>query len=138
MYACPQGLSPRKLINLVKGGLRANGVKPDSGVTASDVEKNREYRKVPVNRLIARLNVGKYEAEAPLDNKVKETSEVKILTSQHIGAAALPCVKQGDFVKTGEVVARAGDGLSVNIHSSIDGLVTDVTDKFITIRASRG
>ena len=138
MYACPQGLSPRKLINLVKGGLRANGVKPDSGVTASDVDKNREYRKVPVNRLIARLNVGKYEAEAPLDNKVKETSEVKILTSQHIGAAALPCVKQGDFVKTGEVVARAGDGLSVNIHSSIDGLVTDVTDKFITIRASRG
>ncbi len=138
MYACPQGLSPRKLINLVKGGLRANGVKPDSGVTASDVDKNREYRKVPVNRLIARLNVGKYEAEAPLDNKVKETSEVKILTSQHIGAAALPCVKQGDFVKTGDVVARAGDGLSVNIHSSIDGLVTDVTDKFITIRASRG
>ncbi len=138
LYACPQGLSPRKLINLIKGGLRANGIRPEKDVAFSAVNENREYRKVPVNRLIARLNVGKYEAEAPLDNKVKTVSEVKILTSQHIGAPAIPCVCQGDFVKAGDIVAKAAEGLSVNLHSSIDGLVTDVTEKFVVVKAKRG
>ena len=138
LYSCPQGLSPRKLINLVKGGLRSEGIKPDPTVKAGEVEKNRPYRKVPITRLIARLGVSGYEAEAPLDNKVRAVDEVKIMCSQHIGAPAVPCVKQGDKVTRGDAVALAKEGaLSVNIHASICGLVTEVNEKFITIKAMR-
>ena len=54
--------------------------------------------------------------------------------SQHIGAPAVPVVKAGDKVTKGQLIAQAADGLSVNIHASISGLVTDVTGKSITIK----
>ena len=72
---------------------------------------------------------------APLDNRLIDGfSEVNILCSQHIGAPAVPIVKMGDRVKKGQVIAKAADGLSVNIHSSIDGLVTAVSPKCITVK----
>lgn len=135
LFACPQGLSPRKLIQLVKGGLRANGIKPENAVQSA-VNPAYELRSVPIDRLIARLGVGKYRAKAPLDNGKKTGfDEVKILCSQHIGAPAKPSVKVGDRVNEGDVIATAADGLSVNIHASIDGTVTAVTERAITIKA---
>ncbi len=57
------------------------------------------------------------------------------MLSQHIGAPATPSVKKGDVVNVGTVIGTAQEGkLSVNIHSSIDGKVTNVTDKFIKIK----
>ena len=53
--------------------------------------------------------------------------------SQHIGAPAKPIVFPGDTVKAGQVIAVAVEGLSVNIHASIDGVVNAVNDKFIRI-----
>lgn len=135
MYACPQGLSPRKLIQAVKNGLRANGIKPPKDVQAGPVNPMRECRRVPLDRLIPRLGVNKYQAAAPLYNELAEGfSEVTELCSQHIGAPAVPVVKAGDKVTAGQVIAQAADGLSVNIHASISGLVTDVTGKSITIK----
>ena len=54
--------------------------------------------------------------------------------SQHIGAPAVPVVKIGDKVECGQVVAKAAEGLSVNIHASISGIVTGVTPKCITVK----
>ena len=59
---------------------------------------------------------------------------MKILLSQHIGAPAAACVNVGDTVKVGDVVGMAGNGLSVNIHASIDGEVKDVTRDYIIIK----
>ena len=42
-------------------------------------------------------------------------------------------VKTGDRVMRGDVIGAAADGLSVNIHSSVTGIVTDVNDKFVTV-----
>ena len=53
--------------------------------------------------------------------------------SQHIGAPAKPVVKVGDIVKTCDLIGAAAEGLSVNIHASIDGKVTEVTDKYVCI-----
>ncbi|MBO6263907.1 MAG: 4Fe-4S dicluster domain-containing protein, partial [Clostridia bacterium] len=136
LYACPQGLSPRKLISAIKGGLRKSGIKPSPDVKAADVSKEREYRKVPIERLVSRLGVREYISDAPLDNNEKTGfTEVKIKLSQHIGAPAVSTVKFGDKVKKGDVIAKAADGLSVNIHASIDGIVTKITDKFIILNA---
>ena len=134
MYSCPQGLSPRSMMAEYKAGLRKAGVKPPV-VTASPVSEARSYRRVPESRLEMRLGIHQYNKEAPLDNSVVSAKEVKILLSQHIGAPAQAVVKAGQFVKAGELVAAAADGLSVNIHASVDGQIKEVTDRFIIIDA---
>ena len=49
-----------------KAGLRANGIRPPK-VEAKPVGPEREFRKVPMERLMSRLDLTKYNKEAPLD-----------------------------------------------------------------------
>ena len=134
LFACPQGLSPRKLTQKVKNGLRANGIRPPKDAVQNPVDPARELRKVPLERLVARLGVKRYQVQAPLDNELKDCfKQVKISLSQHIGVPAKAVVKIGDRVTRGDVIGAAADGLSVNIHSSVTGIVTDVNDKFVTV-----
>ena len=136
MFACPQGLSPRKLIQEVKGGLRKAGITPPLGVVAGKVSPVREYRKVPLDRLVSRLGVKRYQANAPLDNQLIEGFKlVNIPTRMHIGAPSKTIVKFGDRVEKGQLIAEAVNGLSVNIHASISGLVIEADDKHIVIKA---
>lgn len=137
-YSCPQGLSPRSLIADYKAGLRRAGVKVPQGVVPAPVRESREYRKVPEERLEARLGLAKYDKDAPLqpDDRWKEEGhirKVKILLSQHIGAPAIPVVEKGAAVKIGECIARPAGGLSVGIHASIDGVVQEVAEGFVII-----
>ncbi len=134
MYSCPQGLSPKTLMGLSKAGLRDNGIKPEIFTESTEVHSEREYRTVPMKRLIERLDLSKYNVAAKIDNVNVTPSMVKISTSQHIGKPATPVVKIGDKVKTGDVIATFDDNaLSVGYHSSIDGVVTSVNEKAITI-----
>lgn len=133
MYSCMQSLSPRSLMAEYKAGLRANGIKPPQGVVPRPVGPEREYRKVPMERLMARLDLTKYDKEAPLKDDVVDIKRVKITLSQHIGAPASAVVKTGDKVEVGQVIAEPGKGLSVGIHASISGIVTEVNDKYVII-----
>ena len=137
MYSCMQGLSPRTFMAEYKAGLRANGLRPPQ-VEAKPVGPEREYRKVPMERLMARLDLTKYNKEAPLDESVVPVSKVKIMLSQHIGAPAAAIVKQGDKVTKGQMIAEPAKGLSVGIHASIDGVVSEVTDKYVIIETQEG
>ena len=137
MYSCPQSLAPRTLLADMKGGLRKAGVKAPQGVQPVPVQPSREYRKVPEERLMARLGLTKYDKDAPMDETLVPVSKVKILLSQHIGAPAQAIVKTGDEVTRGQMIAKPADGLSVGIHASICGKVTEVTDRYIIIAASR-
>ena len=133
-YACPQGLSPRSVIAEFKNGLRAAGIrteKREPGKVASD----REWKKAPVSRLKARLGLSVYDVPAPLTDEEVSAKRVRILTSQHIGAPARPVVQENDTVKKGQKLAEAAEGLSVAIHSSIDGIVEKVSEKEIIIHA---
>lgn len=132
MYSCMQGLSPRTLMTEYKAGLRSHGVKVPRP-EAFFVGAEREYRKVPMERLVARLGLISYNKEAPLEEKAVSVSKVKILMSQHIGAPAVPIVKPGDTVTKGQKIAEPGRGLSIAIHASIDGTVAEVTDKYVVI-----
>jgi len=79
------------------------------------------------------LGLKKYDVAAPMTGEIKVRS-VKIPLSQHLGAPAIPSVSIGDTVKMGDVIGAAHDkALSVNIHASIDGKVTAVSDKYIKI-----
>lgn len=132
-YACPQGLSPRSVIAEFKNGLRAAGIRnenPQVGKTAPD----RELKKVPVKRLKARLGLYSYDIPAPFIDTTPTTKYVKIQMSQHIGAPAVPFVKEGEQVKKGQKIADAAEGLSVAIHCSIDGVVEKVNEKEVIVR----
>ncbi|MBP3664404.1 MAG: SLBB domain-containing protein [Tyzzerella sp.] len=133
MYSCMQGLSPRSLMADYKAGLRAHGVKPPQGVIPKPVGPEREYRKVPMERLMARLDLMKYNKEAPLKDEVADVKKVRIMLSQHIGAPASAVVNPGDKVEVGQMIAGPGNGLSVAIHASISGTVTEVNEKYVVI-----
>lgn len=130
-YACPQGLSPKSIIQEFKGALRAGGVKIEK-IDPAPVAEQREQRKVPVHRLAHRLGLYNYDKDAPISDSPISADRVSIPLSQHIGAPAVAIVNVGDHVVKGQLIAKAADGLSVNIHASIDGVVKSV-DKEIMI-----
>lgn len=134
MYSCPHGLSPSALLGIYKGRLRKNGLKPEL-MPPSAAESDREYKLVPMKRLISRLNIACYDAPAPLFEGEVSPAVLSIGLSQSIGAPSVPAVKVGDKVVRGTVIAAAkADALSLPIHSPIDGTVSSADDKVIVIR----
>ena len=67
--------------------------------------------------------------------RMTDVKTVILPVSMHIGAPAKPIVKFGDKVEKGQLIAEAVNGLSVNIHASISGLVIEADDKHIVIKA---
>lgn len=134
MFACTQGLSPRTLIAEYKSGLRKNGVLRGEVVEPKPVLKDRSYRAISKHRLTTRLGLASYDVAAPIVPVDAKFGKVKIKLSQHIGAPCEATVKAGDAVKAGDVIAKTPDGkLGVWLHASIDGVVSDVSDGYITI-----
>lgn len=134
MYACPQELSPRRLIQDYKNGLRQNGIIMPKGYSLGEVESFREYRKIPMERLTSRLGLKAYNVEAPLTETEVIPKQVKILLNQHIGPKAEPVVNKKDMISKGDVIAAAEEGkLSLPIHASISGEILEVNDKYIII-----
>lgn len=135
-YACYQGLSPSSLIGELKMRLKEKGIKIIPNAKESTVNIMRDSRKVPMKRLIARLGLTKYNINAPLVDELRNVFNVVIKLSQHIGAPATAKVKVGDLVTIGETIGEVGEGkLGANIHSSINGIITDVNNEFISIKA---
>ncbi len=137
LYACPQDLSPRTLIGVAKDELRKKGVKAQTP-QFKGVLPDRDYKKVPMHRLVARLGLTKYNIGATFIEDEIPAKEVKIMLSQHIGPKCTPVVKPNDIVSIGQVVASSGKKLGADIHSSIDGTVTSVTDTYIIVKKSGG
>jgi biotin carboxyl carrier protein len=99
-----------------------------------DIESKREIngRRIPTERLIARLNLSKYKKYSFNKARNIETKTVVIYLQQHIGVPSVPIVKVGDLVRKGDLIA-ARKGLGANIHASIDGKVTEVCKKYIKL-----
>jgi Na+-translocating ferredoxin:NAD+ oxidoreductase RnfC subunit len=135
-YSCHQGLSPSKLIGELKGKLRENGIKNTFENKSYSINKMREMRKVPKERLIARLSLTAYNVEGALDERELDIQRVKISLRQHIGAEAVPVVKVGDKVMKGQLIGDIEEGkLGAKIHASIDGTIISLGDNSITIVA---
>ncbi len=134
MYACPQGLNPRSLINEFKANMRNKGVKITPIENPEPVSPYREYRKVPMARLKERLGLTKYDISAPLVDTQLKPEKTKIMLSQHIGAPAKAIVKSGDTVSIGDVIGVVDENaLGVPVHSSVNGKVLEANDSFVII-----
>lgn len=137
-FSCPMLLSPAKMNAYFKVKLREKGLdKPrNQEPTARD---GLDERRVPTDRLIARLALTKYA-----NNKLQEEciefvpENVFIPFRQHIGKPALAQVKVGDTVQKGQLIAAAQEGISANIHSSVNGVVKEVGAEGALIHSEGG
>jgi Na+-translocating ferredoxin:NAD+ oxidoreductase RnfC subunit len=135
LYACPEELYPKEACDRAKASLRAAGTQPFTQGPAR-VHPMKEYRRVPQARLRSRLRIDPYERGAPFETVHDSPARVRIMVSQHAGKPAQAIVRQGDRVAAGDAVGRvpAGD-LGADVHASITGKVSRVTDDFIEIEA---
>ncbi|MBO5408168.1 MAG: 4Fe-4S dicluster domain-containing protein [Clostridia bacterium] len=134
--ACPQNISPNRLFARVKAELIKNGVKAEMA-EQSTVIAERVYRRVPVKRLVNRLGVRKYYRDEYEFIEIPNPSQVTIPFKQHIGAPGEAVVKVGDSVTVGQLIIRPKENaLGANIHSSVNGRVTQVTEASIMITVS--
>jgi Na+-translocating ferredoxin:NAD+ oxidoreductase subunit C len=71
----------------------------------------------------------------PPENKLSANSAIKVLPipetvsipiSQHLGVPAKPVVSKGDFVKTGQLIAKGEAFISANVHASATGKVLNI------------
>ena len=129
MFACPMGLSPRKVNEYLKGEFRKRGIQVPKNPEAHAREFVQE-RKTPTNRLVARLGLSEYYGKHPSSCEELSVDTVFIPFSQHIGKPAAAVKQAGDTVAKGELLAAAAEGaLSANIHSSVNGVIEEITDK---------
>lgn len=133
LYSCPMGLSPRLVNIFVKGELRKQGMRPEKGSLDIESREMIEYRKIPTNRLMSRLDIMRYSDQQIDELKEVKVKKVSIPLSQHIGKPARSIVNIGDKVLIGQLIGKVErNDMGANVHSSIDGKVVDISDK-ITI-----
>lgn len=140
LYSCPEGLHPREACVAAKGDLRElkTGLKNSSlaGRSSNQAHPLRDFRKVPVSRLVKRLGLEDYLKDAPYQDFRYRPGSVRIQLSQHIGAPCSPTVKEGRRVGRGEIVGDLpADKPGCPVHASVDGTVTRVNNVYVEIKA---
>lgn len=134
-YGCPMGLDPCGMMVKTKNELAASGLNNPHNAKGLTANEFRTYRKVPVKRLISRLDLSDYDIEAPMNDEKVKISGVTIPLKQHIGAPAVPVVEIGERVERGQLIAAIpAKGFGANYHASISGIITNIT-KSITIES---
>lgn len=137
LYSCPMGLSPRRVNDYMKVKIRERGIQiPKRSDCTARPEIN--LRRVPTERLVARLNLSKYYPGHAGDECIEITPDsVFVPFRQHIGKPAEPVKKVGDAVAAGELIAAAVEGLSANVHAGISGTITEIGHGGARITAAR-
>lgn len=137
-YACPMGLQPRQVNIHIKNLLRQNQFRYQKPSGTFTQLEERSFRKAPSKRMAVRLGVDQYY-DYHIDRCVTaEPDTVRISLRQHIGAPSVPMVQPGGRVERGQLIGAIPDqALGANIHASISGTVTRVTQTEIVISAGR-
>jgi len=136
LYSCPVDLSARSLFNYIKSKLALMQIKNSHNRKDLHVNEFRQYRKVPVGRLVKRMEVERFDKKTELCSFTKIPEYVKLYLLQHIGARSIPEVSAGDAVDEGQIVASIPEGkIGSVIHSSIKGRVTEITGDYILVRS---
>jgi Na+-translocating ferredoxin:NAD+ oxidoreductase RnfC subunit len=137
LFACPMGLSPRRVNAFLKNKFRQDNVQYQGPRDINPVQISfREFRKVPTPRLASKIGVSRYMDVHPEFTGEYRPGQVTIPLSQHIGVPSIPCVKIGEKVTEGQCIADIPEGaLGAKIHASISGEVI-AADSSITIKGA--
>lgn len=127
-YACPMGLSPRRVFMGFKERLAKEKVANPYRQRPEAAREAREWSRVPKGKLAERLQVARYLLpEVGEPQRLPEPREVRIPLRQHIGAAAVATVKPGDKVREGDCIGEIAEGaVGARVHASIAGVVKSV------------
>ncbi len=138
VMACPLLLSPRKVFDHMRQELLKQKLPNPHRRKECTPDDFLRMRRVPLPRLIARLGLTEYlETPDIVDLELPGVPEVRLPLSQHIGAPAVPVVKEGDRVQLGELIADIPEGkLGAPLHASIGGRVVRVDDHEIRIQSN--
>ncbi|MBU7007114.1 4Fe-4S dicluster domain-containing protein [Phosphitispora fastidiosa] len=132
---CPNGLSPRAINSFLKTELAKAKIareQKDNGNLMANPQRN--YRRMPSQKVKKWLGLKVYDVPAPFRSLKMVPDRVNLPLRQHIGAAAVPVVKEGDAITTGDLIAGIPKGkLGANLYSSIDGVVSKVDSERIVI-----
>ena len=139
LIACPEQLDPKNICVDAKALLRKN----KDGRTDEELETlfrpphpARKGREIPIKTLYTRLGLNPYDRKAEFVKPSLKPASVAIPLGSHIGAPASASVGVGDKVKRGDVIGTVDEkALGCPVHASIDGRVSAVSDKTITISA---
>ena len=128
--ACPMDLSPCAINRAVRQELGARGLGFEgSTVLELEITQWKDYRKVPMSRLAARIGITGYMDIHPEPVTGFMPEVVDIPLRQHIGKAAVPLCKVGGSVAAGELIGEIPEGaLGARVHASVSGTVESVGD----------
>jgi Na+-translocating ferredoxin:NAD+ oxidoreductase RnfC subunit len=116
----------------VKAKLLKDGIKREPRSEGYRVSPFNETRKIPINRLMERLEVARYDVHPPFSEEDIQVKQVDIPLQQHLGRPAEPTVRAGDRVKKGDLIGEIPEGaLGARIHASIDGTVEAVNENVV-------
>jgi len=137
MYACPMGLSPRFVNQMLKRELGRRGAKNPYKGQKAVVSQWRPYRRIPTKRLITRLDLTGYYSPVEIVRSDYFPERVELMLKQHVGVLSEPVVAKGDWVEVGDLIAKIPDGnsLSSKLFASISGRVAEVMTDRICIEA---
>lgn len=138
LIACPEQLDPKNICVDAKAMLREKR----DGRTEAELETlfrpphpARKGREIPIRTLYTRLGLNPYDRKANFAAIDWQPDSVTISLAAHIGRPADPIVHPGQSVRRGDVVGTVDeDQLGCPVHASIDGRVTSVSDRGITIQ----
>jgi len=131
-FACPMMLSPREINAAIKQKLLKEGVKREPKRETYRVSPFNDTRKIPLKRLLERLEVAKYDTHPPYYDEDIQVKQVSIKLQQHLGKPAVPVVQAGDRVKKGDLIGEIPEGaLGARVHASIDGTVESVGENIV-------
>jgi len=67
-----------------------------------------------------------YPVNKPKIRQVKPPEQAVLLLQQRVGGEAKPCVKVGDKVLTGQVIAKTTSKFPTHVHASISGVISAI------------
>ncbi|MDP4192371.1 MAG: 4Fe-4S dicluster domain-containing protein [Bacteroidota bacterium] len=135
LYSCPEELYPKEACDQSKAEMRKASFKYVQSHPVK-VHPIKEGRRVPVKQLIKKLNLQNFNLHTPFNKEELIPHSVKIYLKQHVGEPSVPVVKIGDHVKKGQLIAAIPEGkLGANVHASIGGKVTEISEDYLKIIA---
>ncbi len=136
LYACPEELYPREACDQGKINNRERGLKFEQ-TKPLKVHPMKDGRRLPLKQLMKKIKVDTIEQPTPYITGSPKPGVVKIELKQHVGKIAEPLVSLGDKVNKGDKIAGVPEGnLGSTIHSSIDGIISDINEKCIIVTST--
>ncbi|HCW23202.1 MAG TPA: electron transport complex subunit RsxC [Lachnospiraceae bacterium] len=69
-----------------------------------------------------------YSKDCGIQTLFPQNGVLNFPLKQHIGSPAQPVVREGDYVRTGQLIAAAQEDLSANLHASVSGRVVGLSE----------